>query len=144
MKTRIAGTATEREKRRYGARLLLAGVLLTSSACALGFGAAGDTGSLPEAESAVRLNVTNHYNGPMEVYAAGSGTSYRMGTVYPGLSSRFVVRPGMIGGGVVEFLAQSGDRGTVVRSGQLLLVPGNVVDFEIATSLGSSIATIRP
>jgi hypothetical protein len=144
MKTRIAGMAIEWENRRCRARLLVAGLLLASSACALGAGAAGETAGALTAESAVVLNVTNHYNGPMEIYAVGSGTSYRMGTVYPGLSGRYVVRPGMLGGGLVEFLAQSSNGGPQIRSGQLLLARGNIVDFEVATNPGSSTATIRP
>jgi hypothetical protein len=79
----------------------------------------------------------------MEVYAAGSGTSYRMGTVYPGLASRFVVRPGMITNGPVEFLARSGNGGPLFRSGRLLLTPGAIVDFELANHPLNSIATVR-
>jgi hypothetical protein len=35
------------------------------------------------AGGAVQLIVTNNSGGPMEVYAAGSGTLYRIGTVSP-------------------------------------------------------------
>jgi hypothetical protein len=143
MKIGISAAAVSRHPR-YLAPLLALGVLLTSTACALGTGAAGETGGAPGPETAVVLNVTNHYNGPMEIYAVGSGTSYRMGTVYPGLSGRYVVRPGMLGGGLVEFLAQSSNGGPLVRSGQLLLARGNIVDFEVATNPGSSTAYIRP
>jgi len=120
-----------------------AALLLTSSACALGHGATRDPWDGPAAESAVRLNVTNNYNGPMEIYAVGSGTSYRMGTVLPGLISRFVLRQAIIGSGPVEFVAQT-DRQAPVRSDRLLLVPGDVVDFEIATNRLHSTATVRP
>lgn len=51
------------------------------------------------------VNVTNHYNGPVEIYAAGSGTSYRMGTVLAGLAGQFVLRPAMVASGTVELLA---------------------------------------
>jgi hypothetical protein len=128
----------------HGSWILIAGWLLTSSACAYGIGAATDIRRAHHADGAVQLNVTNHYNGPVEVYAAGPGTSYRMGTVYPGFASRFVVRPGMIVRGPVEFLARSGSGGPLVRSGQFLLAPGDVVDFELATHPLNSIATVRP
>ena len=79
----------------------------------------------------------------MEIYASGTGTSYRIGTVFPGLSSHFVLRPGMVVNAPVEFLARSSGR-LVVRSGQFMLVPGNVVDFELETTPVSSVATVRP
>jgi hypothetical protein len=124
--------------------VLVAGLLLTTSACVYGIGVATDTRRAHDADGAVRLNVTNHNNGPMEVYAAGSGSSYRMGTVYPGFTSHFVVRPGMIINGPVEFLARFDDRSPLVRSGRFLLAPGNVVDFELAITPVNSIATVRP
>ena len=98
------------------------GILLTVSACTPGLGAAGNVGSPPPAKSSVQLNVTNHYNGPMEIYAIGSGTVYRMGTVLPGLVSHFVLRQAMVGS-PVEFVAQTSSRDLPVRSDQFLLVP---------------------
>lgn len=65
------------------------------------------------------VNVTNHYNGPVEIYAAGSGTSYRMGTVLAGLAGQFVLRPAMVASGTVELLAYVGGRAQVVRSDHL-------------------------
>jgi hypothetical protein len=126
-----------------GSCVLIVGLLLASSACAYGTGTARDTRQAHDPGGAVQLNITNHNNGPMEVYAAGSGTSYRMGTVYPGLAGRFVVRPGMITNGPVEFLARSGNSGPLFRSGQLLLSPGAIVDFEIANNPLNSIAAVR-
>ena len=144
MKTRIAGVVAEWGNFWCGARLLCAGVLLASSGCALSAAAARDGDGTRDSGSAVRLNVTNNYNSPMEIYAAGQGTVYRMGTVLPGLVGHFVVRPGMIGNGPVEFFAQSNNREAPVRSDRLLLSPGNVVDFEIAFHPIHSTATIRP
>jgi hypothetical protein len=127
-----------------GPWILIAGLLVTGSACAYGMGTPRDTRRAHDVEGAVQLNITNHNNGPMEVYVAGSGTSYRMGTVYPGLAGRFVVRPGMITNGPVEFLARSGNGGPLFRSGQLLLTPGDVVDFELTDRPLNSVATVRP
>ena len=96
-----------------------------------------------EAGGAVQLYVTNNSGGPMEVYAAGTGTLYRIGTVHPGLEGRFVVRPTMVVNGTVEFVARSGN-GPILRSGRILLVPGDVVDFDLTPSPVTSQATVRP
>jgi hypothetical protein len=79
----------------------------------------------------------------MEVYAAGSGTTYRIGTLHPGLSGRFRVRPTMTVNGPVEFMARSGN-GPLVRSGRILLAPGDLVEFELEAHAVSSTATVRP
>lgn len=94
----------------------------------------------------VVVNVTNNYSIPMEVYAVGAGTAYRMGTVNPGIPSRFVLRRDLLAGnGQVEFVAQASGYGPRTRSGVLQLMAGDVaVDFEIATLLQGSRATVRP
>ncbi len=143
MKTRTAATSAKRWNLHRGARPLIVGLLLTGSGCASALGVAKDPADPPAVENVVRLNVTNHYNGPMEIFAIGSGTVYRMGTVLPGLVSHFILRQAMITG-TVEFLAQTSSRDQPVRSDRLLLSPGRVVDFEIATNLMSSTATVRP
>jgi hypothetical protein len=112
-----------------GSSILILGLLLTGSACAPGFSAAGNPVNPQAVENAVHLNVTNHYNGPMEIYAVGSGTVHWMGRVLPG---------------PVEFVARASDREPPVRSDRLLLAPGAVVDFEVATTLMNSIARVRP
>jgi hypothetical protein len=123
---------------------MIAGVLLTATACLYGSGTIPDTRRAQDIEGAVHLNVTNRSNGPMEIYAAGRGTSYRLGTVLPGLTSHFIVRPTMIVNGPVEIAARSDNRSPWIRSGQFLLRPGNVVDFELETTSGLSVATVRP
>jgi hypothetical protein len=128
----------------HGSPALIAGVLLTATACVYGSGTIPDTRRVQDIEGAVHLNVTNRSNGPMEIYAAGRGTSYRIGTVLPGLTGHFIVRPTMVANGPVEFAARSDNRSPWIRSGQFLLVPGNVVDFELATTSALSVATVRP
>jgi hypothetical protein len=115
--------------------LLVAGLIVTGAACAHGRGAT--TGAAAPAETVVRLNVTNQTTFPAEVYVVGSGITHRLGTVSPGMASHFVVPRAMIGNGQLEFQAGA------ARSGQLLLAPGDVVDFVIRTPAFSSTATVR-
>lgn len=45
--------------------------------------------------------------------------------------------------GPVEFVARSGN-GPLVRSGLILLAPGDLVEFELEAHAVSSTATVRP
>ena len=93
----------------------------------------------------VVVYVTNNYEIPMEVYVAGSGTDYRMGTVNPGIVSRFVLRWDVVGTNrQVEFVAQASGYGPRVRTGRVYVSPGDIVDFEISTQLIGSRAVVRP
>ena len=68
-----------------------------------------------------------------------------MGTVAPGIGRSFDLRSGTIAaGGRVQFVAQATGAGPRVQSEHLKLSPGDVVDFEITTSLVGSRATVRP
>jgi hypothetical protein len=130
-------------KRAFPARVITsAAMLLASSACAYGVGTTGDAPGARGAGRPVQLQVINHSGGPVEVYAAGSGTWYRVGTVHPGLAGRFVVRMGMVVNGAVEFVARSAT-GHMVRSGPMLLAPGDVVDFALTAYEATSTATVR-
>jgi len=126
-----------------GMGILVAGLVVVSSACAYGVGSAADQRRPLDPDGGVYVNVANRSGSPMEIYAAGSGTVYRMGTVYPGLASRLVVRPGMIVNGPVEFRALSGNA-VAFRSGRILLVPGDVVDLQLEDQAVISTATVRP
>ena len=106
-----------------GAGILMAGLILTSSACAHGQGAGTEPVRPNEAGGAVQLYVTNNSGGPMEVYAAGTGTLYRIGTVHPGLEGRFVVETH---DGRQRHRGVRGPMpatGRSLRSGRILLVP---------------------
>jgi hypothetical protein len=93
----------------------------------------------------VVVYVTNHYALPMEVYAVGSGISYRMGVVNPGMDGRFTLRAAMLASGdQVEFQAAPSGYGRRVRSERVQVAPGDVVDFEIATNLIGTRAVVRP
>jgi hypothetical protein len=117
-----------------GLCLLLAGLVVTGGACAHRHGPSTTAG--PRA-APVRLNVRNESTFQFDVYVVGSGIEHRMGTVAPGIEGHFVVPRAMIGNGMVEFLAGA------ARSGQLLLAPGDVVDFVIRSPAFSSTATVR-
>ena len=120
----------------------MAGLVLMSSACAYGMGAESEASRL-DPIGVVHVNLTNRAGGPMEVYAAGAGTWYRIGVVNPGLNERFALRPGMLVNGAVELVAR-GDNGLVVRSGPNLLAPGDAVDFDLEPHVSTSTATVRP
>ena len=93
----------------------------------------------------VIVYVENDYALPMEAYVTGAGTDYRMGTVDPGLLSRFVLRSNMLSTNhVLEFVAQATGDGPQARTGQLTVIPGDIVDFVIATNLIGTRATVRP
>ncbi|HVO34655.1 MAG TPA: alpha-amylase family glycosyl hydrolase, partial [Gemmatimonadales bacterium] len=93
----------------------------------------------------VIVYVQNDYALPMEAYVLGAGTDYRMGTVDPGIVSRFVLRSNMLSTNhILEFVAQSTGYGPQARTGQLTVVPGDIVDFIIATNLIGTRAVVRP
>ena len=118
-----------------------AGLLVAAASCA--HPAGPQRNPAPTPDDAVVLNVTNNYGFPMELYAVALGTSRRIGTVHPGMSARYALPPGMSGNGMVEFVALAGRGVSPVRSGRLLVSPGSAIDFEIATHLLGSVATVR-
>ncbi len=125
--------------------LLVAGLLAAGSACVHGRPGPAQGAAAPAVDSTVRVNVTNNYAQAVQVYVSNSNTNYLMGTVLPGLEGHFELRWAMLAsGGNVEFIAVPGDFAQPVRSGQLLLTPGDVVDFVIADHLVGSAATVRP
>jgi hypothetical protein len=121
---------------------LIAALVLAGTSCGHRRGTAADTGT-PGVENPVHLNVINHYTLPVDVFVIAAGTTYRMGTVHPGVPSHFVLREAMVMNGPVELVAQPAGTESPVRSGQLLLAPGDVVDFEIESHLLNSTATVH-
>ncbi len=121
--------------------VLILAVAGANTACAHRHGGAADSQA---AAGSVTLNVSNHYGQPVDVFVISLGTSYRLGTVSPGIDARFVVRSAMIRNGPVEFVATSGADEVPVRSGQLVLAPGNVVNFNMADHLSNSTTTVTP
>jgi len=98
----------------------------------------------PLPNDSVVVYVQNDYALSMDAYVVGSGTSYRMGTVSPGIVSRFVLRRDMLSTDhILEFVAQATGYGPQARSGQLEVLPGDTVDFLIETNLIGTRATVR-
>ncbi len=128
--------------RTFGRAIRAAAMLLASWACAHGAAAVSEGARPSDAQRPVRLEVTNESGAPMKVFAAGPGTYYWIGTVYPGLRERFVVPPGMAVRGAIEFLARSSS-GSLVRTGPLQLAPGDVVDFALTPHAATSMARVR-
>ena len=93
-------------------KTLIAAVALTLAGCAYGRGATPGTTLTSAPGTPVQLIVTNNSGAPMQVYAVGTGTSWRMGTVLPGLVGHFVLPQAMLGSDAVEFLAT---RATAIR-----------------------------
>jgi len=127
---------------RRRSRFVLAGLFLTSAACAQGHGAGADTGVVQPAT--VHVTVTNHYRTDVEIFVVASGSTFRLGSVAPGLDRTFALPRGMVGNGSVELTAQPAGYGPIVRSGTLIVSPGDLVYFEITTNWIDSRATVRP
>ena len=125
-------------------RFIVVGLCVTGLACSHSRNAAQEAASAETPERPVRVHVVNHYKEPMEVIAVGAGITQRLGLVAPGLSADFVIPQSIVGSGKVEFRGQPSGYGQVVRTDPLLIRPGNVVDFEIATNLIGSRANARP
>ncbi|MGH7512492.1 MAG: hypothetical protein ACREOQ_06155 [Gemmatimonadales bacterium] len=114
-------------------RLLLCALLVTSSACS------HSAGSQPGPNmGSVKVEVTNQNALPMEIYAFGSGISHRLGTVHPGMDGHFVVPPTLVGNGSVVFEARPTGGGRPFRSGEILLAPDALIEFQIASQLFNS------
>ena len=123
----------------------IAALLVTTFGC----GHRRETAAAPEQlqphAARVSVNVTNNSQSAMEIFVVGNGTSYHMGTVAPGIPRSFELPPGMLAaGGHVQFLAQASGAGPRVQPDEVVVAPGDVVDFEITTNLVGSRATVRP
>jgi hypothetical protein len=119
--------------------VLVLALLLVAPACARSGGeAAPNTGS-----GRVELEVTNRNALPMEVYATGSGITHRVGTVHPGMEGNFLIPQNLVGSGSVLFEARPSGGGQPFRSGEILLAPGTLVQFQIAAQLFNSTVVRR-
>jgi hypothetical protein len=91
----------------------------------------------------VTVQVTNNFALPVEIFARGSGTVVRLGTVHPGMNARFVVPPAVLSTTTVELEAHASSTSRVGRSGPMLLAPGVIVDFTVTSAMFNSTADIR-
>jgi hypothetical protein len=126
-----------------GLRLLVPALLLTASACSHSGGGEVKP-EIRETGIPAYVEVDNQHALPMEVYAFASGITQRLGTVHPGMNSRFTIPQNLIGNGSVRFEARPSGGGQPFRSGEILLEPGSVVDLRIAAQLFNSTVTRRP
>jgi hypothetical protein len=128
---------------RRGLRFAIAALFVTTAACR--HGAAADAGDMQPHVAPVSVNVTNNSQSSMEIFVIGGGTTYRIGSVAPGIPRRFELRPAMLAaGGHVQFMAQASGAGPRVQTDEVIVSPGDEVDFEITTSLVGSRATVKP
>ena len=117
-------------------------LILTNAACAHHRGT--PAGPQP-ARMPVTVNVTNNYETSIDVFAVGAGTSYHIGSVSPGIVRSFELNMNVIGsGGYVHLLAQVTGYGPRVQTDDLVLAPGDIVDFVVTTNFLDSRATVRP
>jgi hypothetical protein len=118
-------------------RLVISALLLTACAHSAGTDPAPSSGT-------VEVRVSNQNALPMEVLASGSGINHRLGTVHPGMSGSFVIPQNLVGNGSVQFEARaSGGGGQPFRSGQVMLAPGSLIEFQIAAQLFNSTVVRR-
>jgi hypothetical protein len=123
-------------------RVIVPLLLLASSACARAADDEGEDEATP-IHAPVSVDVTNQYALPVEVYAFGSGITHRLGTVHPGMDSRFVIPQNLVGGGSVRFEARPGSDARPFQSGEVLLSPGSDVQIMISPQLFNSTVTLR-
>ena len=117
-------------------RLLVSALLVTAPACSH----SGSSQPGPDLRT-VKVEVTNQNALPMEIYAFGSGITQRLGTVHPGMDGHFVVPPTMVGNGSVVCEARPSGGGKAFRSGEILLAPDALIEFQIASQLFNSTVT---
>jgi len=126
-------------------RFVIAALLAATSACAHPGATGGAPAPVRPPAARVTVNVTNNSQSSMEIFVVGNGTSHHLGSVAPGVPRSFDLPPAMVAAsGHVQFLAQASGAGPRVQTDEVMVAPGDVVDFEIATSLVGSRATVRP
>ncbi len=90
------------------------------------------------------VEVTNGFAQPVEVQVIGAGGSRRLGLVYPGGTSRFVLPPAVTLTGTVQLTASVGANPTQrYRSDPILVSPGDIIEMRIASQLFGTTVQIR-
>lgn len=126
---------------RTPARLFAPALLLVAAACHHG-GQEEDQTPQPDL-TPVRVEVTNNFALPVDIYASGQGISHRLGTVHPGMNSSFDLPQVLIGNGSAELEARPANDDRMFRSGPLLLSPGAFVKFVVSPQVFSSTVQVR-
>lgn len=117
-------------------------LILTAPACARG-GAEKEEDTPAPNDSPVRVEVTNDYALPVDIYAVGSGVNQRLGTVHPGMSGQFPIPQNVVSGGTAELRAEASGARQPFRSGPLILAPGTIIEFRVMPQLFNSTVTLR-
>lgn len=124
--------------------------ILLSSALLLAGGSAcarhtQDSEVVEPAPEPVQVEMKNLFALPVEVFAFGGGSNFRLGVVHPGMTGHFKIPLNITRGGSTEFMLTTNSSATNPwKSGPMLLSPGVTVDIVAAQRLFSSTATIRP
>lgn len=126
---------------------LAVGVLACATISAFGVGAAscsrnGEAAGEVVPTSAIGLRVRNNNFLDMDVYAVSAGLATRLGTV-TGNSSRNFVMDGSLGTPDLRIVATPIGGNGRATTGQLLVSPGQVIDFTIGSTLNNSTVIIR-
>lgn len=116
----------------------LSGLSLGAAACSRTGQAAGEVAPA----SAVGLHVRNNNFLDMDVYAVSAGLATRLGTVTGNSSRNFVVSPTLATPDLRIVATPIGGNGRA-SSGQLLVSPGQTIEFTIGANMLNSTAFIR-
>ena len=123
-----------------GSWAVLAALLVAGSACAHRT-AAVSAAAAPQPADSVTVNVTNTFSQTAVVYVRAGSHEFRMGTVDPGSTTRFVLRFPWIFGRGAQFAAEG--LTMAVESGYLSH-PGDVVDWSVEGNLLHTRPTLQP
>ena len=125
-------------------RVLVAALMIGGAATACGRNAGVESGQVQPASDNAAVTVTNGYMLALSVYAVdNSNIPMKLGTVEPGMTSSFVIGPGLMRQGMLRIYAQPPGGGRIVGTGPLPVEPGNVVEFNIGPNLMNNTTTIK-
>jgi hypothetical protein len=126
----------------YGHKLLLV-LALAGGAGACARQAQADDAFAQPAPDVTAVDITNRYVQTMDIWEIADGNPVRIGSVGPASHERFVLDPGLLAKGPVEFVAQPMGGGRTASTGSIFLSPGQVLDFNIAFDPAFSSAFVR-
>jgi hypothetical protein len=118
-----------------------AAALIPLAVAGCAFGPRNRTARAAAAAGAATLEVSNGYQGPVDVYVlrGGTGTPARLGQVPTGRVQRYRVDANLIGGfGTVTFVARPPASQTRASTGAVPVRAGDVVRFNVTPDLRSS------
>ena len=123
---------------RYFIALLVASATVPISACSRTTQAAGD---LAPAAS-IGLSVTNQNFLDMDVYAVSDGLATRLGTVNGNNTRTFALHPSLASRDLRIVATPIGGNGRA-STGEVLVSPGQTIEFRIGSILRNSTVSIR-